>query len=61
MLVLTRKETQEIVIDDRIKLTILAVSGKTVRLGIDAPEDVPVRRGKLKPVGETDQEDLQVV
>ena len=50
MLVLARKQGQTIVIDDRIKITVLRVKGRTVRLGIEAPDDVLIRRGELKPL-----------
>ena len=47
MLVLTRKQGEQIKIDGRIEVTILSVQGHRVRLGIQAPNDVPVRRGEL--------------
>ncbi len=50
MLVLARKHGQTIVIDDRIKITVLKVKGSAVRLGIEAPDEVPIRRGELKPL-----------
>ncbi len=50
MLVLTRKRGEEIVIGDNIRLTVVAVSGNQVRLGVTAPPDVPVRREELDPV-----------
>jgi carbon storage regulator len=49
MLVLTRKERQSIKIGDGITLTIVAVRGKQVRFGIEAPRDVPIRREELSP------------
>lgn len=48
MLVLSRKQNQTIMIDDRITITVLKIRGNTVRLGIDAPPEVPVRRGELE-------------
>ena len=39
MLVLSRKQHQDIVIGDDIKITVLKVKGNTVRLGIEAPRD----------------------
>jgi carbon storage regulator len=48
MLVLARKLGQEIVIDENITLKVLSVRGGTVRLGIEAPQSVPVERGELK-------------
>jgi carbon storage regulator len=50
MLVLARKQGQTIVIDDRIKITVVKVKGSTVRMGIEAPDDVLIRRGELKPL-----------
>ena len=50
MLVLTRKQGQTIVIDDRIKITLLKVKGNTVRVGIDAPRDISIRRVELEPL-----------
>lgn len=47
MLVLTRTPDGQIVIDGRITITILKVKGRQVRLGIEAPRDVPVVRGEL--------------
>ena len=47
MLVLSRKQNQEIVIGDNIKITVLKIKGNTIRLGIDAPRDVKVIRGEL--------------
>jgi carbon storage regulator CsrA len=47
MLVLSRKQNQEIIIGDNIKITILKTKGNTVRIGIEAPRDVSVRRGEL--------------
>ena len=51
MLVLTRKRMQTIVVDDRITITIVHVGGKGVRVGIEAPPEVSIRRGELKPIG----------
>jgi carbon storage regulator len=48
MLVLSRRKQQNLVIDDRITVTVLEVKGKTVRLGIEAPKDVPIRRAELE-------------
>lgn len=50
MLVLTRGLKQRIVIGDReVTVTVLEVKGGRVRLGIVAPEDIPVRRVELAP------------
>ena len=47
MLVLTRKYQEKIRIGDNITITVLRTKGKAVRLGIEAPDDVPVVRGEL--------------
>ena len=47
MLVLTRKHQEKIRIGDNITITVLKTKGKAVRLGIEAPADVPVIRGEL--------------
>lgn len=44
MLVLSRKVNQDILIGNDITLTIVAIRGKQVRLGIKAPRDVSIRR-----------------
>ena len=47
MLVLTRKADEQILIGDDITLTLVRVRGNSVRIGIDAPREVRVRRGEL--------------
>jgi len=47
MLVLTRKSNQSIMIGDEIEVSVLAVTGDKVRLGIAAPRSVPVFRKEV--------------
>lgn len=47
MLVLTRKRREEIVIGGDIVVTVLEIKGGGVRLGIEAPRDVPVHRKEI--------------
>jgi len=47
MLVLSRKKNESIVIDDRIRITVVEVRGDKVRLGIEAPREVPVHRSEV--------------
>ncbi len=47
MLVLTRRLDESIVIDGGITVTILRVQGDKVRLGIEAPKEIPIKRGEL--------------
>jgi len=47
MLVLTRKSNQSIMIGDEIEISVLAIMGEKVRIGIQAPRDVPVYRKEV--------------
>ena len=47
MLVLTRKSNQSIMIGDDIEISVLAVMGEKVRIGIEAPRSVPVFRKEV--------------
>lgn len=44
MLILSRKSGESIVIDGRIHVKIVRVEGEVVKIGIEAPADVPVHR-----------------
>ena len=57
MLVLTRKYQEKIRIGDNITITVLRTKGKAVRLGIEAPSDVPVIRGELSFESEDSEAD----
>lgn len=62
MLVLSRKTNETIVIRDDIVITVVDVRGDKVRLGIDAPKDVPVHRREVyEAIKKAEQEkaDLQ--
>lgn len=47
MLVLSRKKNESIVIDDQIKITVVEIRGDKVRLGIEAPREVPIHRHEV--------------
>ena len=47
MLVLTRKSNQSIMIGDDIEVSVLAIMGEKVRIGIQAPRDVGVFRKEV--------------
>jgi carbon storage regulator len=47
VLVLTRKGNQSIMIGDDIEVSVLAVMGEKVRIGIEAPRSVPVFRKEV--------------
>jgi carbon storage regulator CsrA len=58
MLVLTRKARETIHIGDRITIRVVRIQGNTVRVGIEAPDDVRVMRGEVvaRPQGEPPSE-----
>jgi len=47
MLVLSRKLGEQIIIDDHIRITVVAIHGNQVRLGISAPRDVEIHREEV--------------
>lgn len=47
MLVLSRRPNESIVINDKIVITVIEIRGDKVRLGIEAPRDVPVHRSEV--------------
>ena len=47
MLILSRNAGQSIVVDGRIIVTVMRLEGETVKLGIEAPPDVPVHRQEV--------------
>ncbi len=48
MLVLSRQQGQKIVIGDNIVLTVVALKGNRVRLGVEAPKEVTVNREEVQ-------------
>jgi carbon storage regulator len=55
MLVLSRRQGEEVVIGDNIRVTVLAIRGNQVRLGVTAPPEMSIQReeryAKLKDLG----------
>ena len=47
MLVLSRKKGESIIINDNIVVTVVDIRGDKVRLGFDAPKDVPIHRSEV--------------
>ena len=47
MLVLSRRRDESIIIGDNIVVTIVDIRGDKVRLGIDAPSEIPVHRREV--------------
>ncbi|MGZ3432225.1 MAG: carbon storage regulator CsrA, partial [Isosphaeraceae bacterium] len=49
MLVLSRKLGEKIVIGDNIVITVVKIDRNQIRIGIEAPHDVPVYREEIAP------------
>jgi carbon storage regulator len=47
VLIITRRPGEKIVLGDEITVTVMEVSGQTVRLGIDAPKSLPIYREEI--------------
>jgi carbon storage regulator len=47
MLVLSRKKNESIVINDDITIVVVEIRGDKVRLGVEAPAEVPVHRREV--------------
>jgi carbon storage regulator len=47
MLVLTRKPKESIMVGDQIEISVLSVTGEKVRIGIEAPREIPVFRKEV--------------
>jgi carbon storage regulator len=56
VLVLTRKPNQSIMIGDDIEISVLAIMGEKVRIGIQAPRSVPIFRREVYVEIQEDQE-----
>lgn len=48
MLVLSRRPGETVRVGSEITVTILEISGNRIRVGIDAPVEVPILRGELE-------------
>lgn len=48
MLVLSRKKNESIVINSDIVVTVIEIRGDKVRLGVQAPKEVPVNRQEVQ-------------
>ncbi|HUG19071.1 MAG TPA: carbon storage regulator CsrA [Planctomycetaceae bacterium] len=47
MLVLSRKKNEQIIVGDSIVITVVEVRGDRVRLGIEAPQEIPIHRNEV--------------
>jgi len=57
MRIFTRQPTQSLLIGDRVSITVVAIRGVQVRLGVEAPRDINIQRGEI--VGQTDRSRLR--
>jgi carbon storage regulator len=53
MLVLSRKLGEKIVIGDNIVITVVKIDRNQIRIGIEAPQDIPVYREEIAPARES--------
>jgi carbon storage regulator len=47
MLILTRRANEKLMVGDKITITVLGVNAGQVRIGVDAPKDIPVHREEI--------------
>lgn len=47
MLILTRRVGESLMIGDEVNVTVLGIRGNQVRIGVDAPKDIPVHRQEI--------------
>ena len=55
MLVLSRKKQEQIVIDENVVITVVDIKSTNVRLGIEAPREIPVHRKEVHEAMQRDQ------
>lgn len=59
MLVLTRRRGETLTIGDSIRVTVLAVNGNQVRIGVDAPKEIEVHRLEIWEKIQDEQESFE--
>lgn len=47
MLILTRRVNESLIVGDEVTVTVVAVKGNQVRLGVNAPRDIAVHREEV--------------
>ena len=59
MLVLSRKKNESIIINDDITIVVVEIRGDKVRLGVEAPKEVPVHRNEVYEAIRRNQEQVK--
>lgn len=60
MLVLSRKKNESIVINNEITIVVVEIRGDKVRLGIEAPKEVPVHRKEVSDAIQRENSKLEI-
>ncbi len=60
MLVLSRKKDESVVINNNIRIVVVEIRGDKVRLGVEAPKEVPVHRSEVYEAINSDVSDKTI-
>ena len=60
MLVLSRKKDESVVINNNIRIVVVEIRGDKVRLGVEAPKEVPVHRSEVYEAINNDDPDKTI-
>ena len=60
MLVLSRKKDESVVVNNNIRIVVVEIRGDKVRLGVEAPKEVPVHRSEVYEAINSDDPDKTI-